>query len=73
MNEARRKRAIEWYLYLHSEQPVAPVKLIQTNHYRLAQNKAVAPTEQNPGPELYGTGLSADEGLWHRKGWAGRT
>jgi hypothetical protein len=26
-----------------------------------------------PGPELYSTGLSPDEGLWHRAGWAGRT
>ena len=73
MSEEHRKRAIEWYLYLHSEQPLPPAKLTKTNHYRPAKTTPAAPTEQNPGPELYSTGLTAEEGLWHRAGWAGRT
>ncbi|MGN7251051.1 hypothetical protein [Arthrobacter sp. SAFR-014] len=73
MSEEHRKRAIEWYLYLHSEQPLPPAKLIGARHYRPGKTKATTPTEQEPGPELYSAGLTADEGLWHRKGWAGRS
>ena len=73
MSEEHRKRAIEWYLYLHSEHPLPPAKLIKAKHYRPAKTQAVTTVEQEPGPELYSTALSADEGLWHRKGWAGRT
>ena len=50
MNEEHRKRAIEWYLYLHSEQPVPPAKLIQDRHYQPAKTKTTTPIEQNPGP-----------------------
>lgn len=73
MSEEHRKRAIEWYLYLHSEQPLPPAKLIKAEHCRPARTEAIITTEQEPGPELYSTGLSADEGLRHRKEWAGRT
>jgi hypothetical protein len=73
MSEDHRKRAIKCYLYLHSEQPLPPAKLIQTSHYRQTKTTPAAPTGQDPGPELYSTGLNADEGLWTRKGWAGRT
>lgn len=37
MSEEHRKRAIEWHLYLHSEQPLPPAKLIQASHYRTAK------------------------------------
>lgn len=73
MGEEHRKRAIEWYLYLHSEQPLPPVKLVKPSHYRSAKTEAIVPIEQEPGPELYSTGFSAEEGLWDPKGWAGRT
>ncbi|MFJ4027261.1 hypothetical protein ACIPWF_21980, partial [Paenarthrobacter sp. NPDC089989] len=66
------KRAIEWYLYLHSEQPRPPTKLIETRHYRPTTTTTPASKEPEPGPELYSSGLSPDEGLWHRTGWAGR-
>lgn len=73
MGEEHQKRAIEWYLYLHSEQPRPPATLIETSHYRPAKRTTQTLQEQEPGPELYSTGLSPDEGLWHRTGWAGRT
>ena len=73
MSEVHQKRAIEWYLYLHSEQPIPPARLIETRHYTPPKPNATPRTEQDPGPELYSTGLSADEGLWARKGWAGRS
>ena len=72
MSEDHQKRAIEWYLYLHSEQFRPPATLIEARHYNPPKTKAIQ-TEQEPGPELYSKGLTADEGLWHRKGWAGRS
>ncbi|WP_456510293.1 IS1249 family transposase [Arthrobacter sp. TE12231] len=73
MNEEHQKRAIEWYLYLHSENPVQPARLIRPEHHTTARLPAQPAPEQPHGPEEYGTAASADEGLWARKGWAGRT
>jgi len=73
MSEDHQKRAIEWYLYLHSEKPVPPASLLAAHHYELPRPGRIEVTESAPGPERYSTGLSAEEGLWARKGWAGRT
>ncbi|MFE4082847.1 IS1249 family transposase [Arthrobacter sp. NtRootA1] len=73
MSEDHQKRAIEWYLYLHSDQPRPPAKLIENRHYKPGRTNASTTTEPEPGPEIYSTGLSPDEGLWHRAGWAGRS
>jgi hypothetical protein len=73
MSEEHRKRAIEWYLHLHSERPVPPTKLITADHYRPPQPDKARILDDQPGPERYSDGLSAEEGLWARKGWAGRT
>lgn len=56
MGEEHQKRAIEWYLYLHSEQPRPPATLIETSHYRPAKRTTQTLQEQEPGPELYSTG-----------------
>lgn len=61
MSQEHQKRAIGWYLYLHSEQPLPPAKLIETRHHRPPKTKATTPTEQHPGPELYSTRLSAEK------------
>lgn len=68
MREEHRRRAAEWFLYLHE------------HHLRDALSYANTPTETPqptiteapPGPELYGTATTAEEGLWTRTGWAGR-
>ena len=73
MSEDHQKRAIEWYLYLHSDQSRPPVKLIENRHYKPGRTNASTTAEPEPGPEIYSTGLSPDEGLWHRAGWAGRS
>ena len=56
-----------------TEHPHDPWELAQ-NH--LAQRDTtparVTPDEQI-GPVAYDTGLTAEEGLWTRKGWAGRS
>jgi len=71
MTEDHMKRAAEWFLTLH-EIP------IERAHELIATFPVVNPdTEntddaQNEPPSLYDTGLSAEEGLWSRSGWAGR-
>lgn len=63
-----RKRATEWFLLLHE------IPLEQAHRYAHKPEPPAPPTEQDEplGPALYDTGLTADEGLWHRSGWAGR-
>lgn len=73
MSEDHQKRAIEWYLYLHSEKPVPPAALIAAHHYEAPRTKQTMNADSDPGPERYSTGISAEEGLWARKGWAGRS
>lgn len=71
MSEEHQKRAIEWYLYLHSEAPVPPARLIRPEHQTPIRLPAQTAPDQPHGPEEYGKAATA-EGLWARKGWAGR-
>ena len=72
MSEEHQKRAIEWYLYLHSEAPVPPARLIRPEHQTPIRLPAQTAPDQPHGPEEYGKAATAEEGLWARKGWAGR-
>lgn len=71
MTEEHQRRAIEWWLYLHSAHP-DPARVLAEHQRRPAPKQRPALTEPGPGPALYGTGLDATEGLWMRSGWAGR-
>lgn len=71
MPPAHAKRAIEWWLHTHSENPAPPHTLIRPEHHtREPTQKEIA--EEKIGPDMLGTALSETEGLWVRKGWAGR-
>jgi hypothetical protein len=60
-----RRRAAEWFLLLH-EIPITQAH----NHAHVPQPAPASPAVEEPtGPALYDTGLSAEEGLWHRSGW----
>lgn len=72
ISEEHMRRAVEWFLYLRSEDPQAPHQLIREHHYR-SQPKNPAPAEEPIGPELYGRSTSAEEGLWDRSGWGGKS
>lgn len=62
-----RKRAAEWFLVLHE------IPIHQAHTYATMPTPSrVVPEEEPLGPELYGTGLDASEGLWERAGWGGR-
>lgn len=71
MTEAHQRRAIEWWLYLHSEHP-DPARVLAEHQTRPVKAPRPVLTEPDPGPVLYDTGLDASEGLWLRSGWAGR-
>lgn len=72
MPEHHQRRAVEWWLHAHAVAAPPTAELIGAH---LAQPPALpaAPPEEPIGPSGYDTGLSADEGLWHRRGWAGRS
>lgn len=72
MTEEHMKRAAEWFLTLHeipherAHELIAPAAPVD-------DPDADADHDDTPEPSPYGTGLSAEEGLWARSGWAGRT
>lgn len=71
MSIEHQKRAAEWVL-------LERASLLHTAHHMPIhtpddpQKRRPQFTEPDPGPVLYDTGLTADEGLWPREGWAGR-
>ncbi|WP_162903861.1 IS1249 family transposase [Leucobacter sp. wl10] len=71
MPEEHQRRAIEWWLYLHSEQP-DPMRVLTQHESRPRRAPRPRLSEPDPGPVLYDTGLDATEGLRLRQGWAGR-
>lgn len=70
--------ATEWFLYYHSESPLPPQVIYRNWAERNRPSRTTiprTPTRQAPrlGPAQYDTGLTTEEGLWTRKGWAGRS
>nr|WP_143034058.1 hypothetical protein [Microbacterium humi] len=72
MSEEHMKRAAEWFLTLH--ELTLDEALAAAIHPQAATptNSETEHDEEDQTPSLYDTGLSADEGLWTRSGWAGR-
>ncbi|GAB2518848.1 IS1249 family transposase [Paramicrobacterium agarici] len=72
MSEEHMKRAAEWFLTLHE---LSVDEALANAIYPTTTTTTSAETEHDEDDEtlaLYDTGLSADEGLWTRSGWAGR-
>ena len=64
MTIEHRRRAVEWFLLLRE----VPLE----HAHKHAAIPAPPPTpepEESLGPDLYGTALSPEEGLWQRAGW----
>lgn len=72
MSPDHQRRAIEWWCFLHSPHHKHPTDLIRPEHYQ-PQPPALPPEAEPIGPAAYDTALNPEEGLWTRKGWAGRT
>ena len=69
--------AVNWLLHHHTETPIPAKEILKQWEQegrptaRLIPTKTPRPTPSD-GPKEYDTGLTAEEGLWTRKGWAGR-
>jgi len=76
MTEPHMKRAAEWFLVLH-EIPIARahemITLTPTAPETPVDLPARAQLFEDPKPHLYDNNLSAEEELWNRKRWAGRS
>lgn len=71
MTSDHQRRAVEWYCYQRSPRPAPPSSLIRPEHYKPTPTTHVIPDD--PEPRAYDTATTAEEGLWARKGWAGRS
>lgn len=69
MPPTHQARAVEWWLWLHWANHPAPGTLIRPECFQPVKPRT---TDTLDGPAGYDTGLSTEEGLWARKGWAGR-
>lgn len=69
MTIEHRRRAVEWYLLLKE----VPIERAHEHSDPPAPARPRPTAEEPHTPALYGTGLDANEGLWLRSGWAGRT
>lgn len=72
MSTEHQRRAIEWWLHAHAVAAPEPASLIQPRHYNPQPIKTIT-TDEPDGPTGYDNALNAEEGLWLRRGWAGRT
>ena len=73
MTNDHARRAVEWHLNTLTEFPHDPWELGQAHLEQPDPQPRPEPKNEPLGPETYGTGLTAEEGLWTRKGWAGRS
>jgi hypothetical protein len=71
MTDQHQRRAIEWWLLHHGAVEVNPHELVRPEHHQPPRRPE--PVDDPIRPAAYDTGLSAEEGLWQRKGWAGRS
>lgn len=71
MTPEHQRRAVEWWLHAHAVAAPDPASLIRPRHYEPRPRKTVL-VEEPDGPTGYDTGLTAEEGLWLRRGWGGR-
>ncbi len=72
MPEHHQRRAVEWWLHTHAI-AAPPISNLVKAHLAQPPAPPVVEPEEPIGPAGYDTGLSPDEGLWHRRGWAGRS
>lgn len=73
MPDHHARRAVDWLLNSLTEHPHDPWVLAQRHQQESEKQAQSRPVEEDQiGPETYGTSAIAEEGLWARKGWAGR-
>lgn len=75
MSPNHARRAVEWYLNSRTETPATPSTLIRPEHYKPTPPEKKR-TEETLGPIKLDTAYNKEapweDGIWQRKGWAGR-
>lgn len=72
LSEHHAIRAVDWYLYHHTEAPQDPWNLVKPHHWK-PQKKAKPTATETGTPALYDTAFSYEDGNGIQQGWAGRT
>lgn len=72
MTNDHQMRAAEWVLLQRARLLETAHDFITTEVLTPRSPQRPRHTEPEPGPALYDTGISDEEGLWTRTGWAGR-
>jgi len=72
MSIEHQKRAAEWNLIERAGLLSTASEMVTEAALTPAPKRRPQFKEPDPGPLLYDTGLSAEEGLWTRTGWGGR-
>jgi hypothetical protein len=73
MGAEHQRRAVEWWCYLNSPGRHDPWELARPERRRAAPERPRTAPADDGRPALYDTAATAEEGLWARKGWAGRS
>ncbi|WP_438286497.1 IS1249 family transposase [Glutamicibacter mishrai] len=71
-----RRRACEWFCWSHADEndrAKLPLLIKESRKVLKELEAKKAPAEELVGPELYGTASVAEEGLYARSGWGGRS
>ncbi|ALG27778.1 hypothetical protein AOZ07_03175 [Glutamicibacter halophytocola] len=71
-----RRRACEWFCWTHAdslERPALPLIIKESELLLKEREVARKPVPYLVGPEVYGTASIAEEGLYARAGWGGRS
>jgi hypothetical protein len=78
MPSAHQMRAVDWWCYLHSPAQKPPVAFMKPEHWTTPERRQSRIREPKTDLEIpggIGTGINLEdggEGVWIRKGWAGR-
>lgn len=77
LSPAHMQTVIEWLLHSKTENPTPATEIFKQWDQGGRPSKQILPQKTHPkpralGPEKWGTATTPEEGLWTRKGWAGR-
>ena len=72
LSDDHAKRAVDWYLYHHTQSPKDPWTLVKPRHWQPSK-KAKKVIDEPIGPALYGTAFSYQDGNGIQQGWGGRS
>ncbi|MDJ0318050.1 IS256 family transposase, partial [Arthrobacter sp. H35-MC1] len=71
LSDDHAKRAVDWYLYHHTEAPKDPWDLVKAHHWQPKKKKQQM-VHEPIGPALYDTTFSPEDGNGIQQGWGGR-